>query len=124
MCYHGTYNVPFDAKILINNCKGERLLVACRTVRDKNTLVVAGIVKHEDIFYKCQLNNDCKPLMKNGTGFYYVENYAWGFQGQPHVIRIRIYIRFFNLYFLIYSRILVQCLIQNMIIIMQGNHFV
>lgn len=90
MCYRGRYNIPFDVKILNNTCKGKRLLVACRTVNDKSTLIVAGVGKREDIFYRCQPNSHCTPKVNNGTGFYYVENQAWGFQGSSPQVRVYI----------------------------------
>jgi hypothetical protein len=88
-CYRGEYNTPFDATILTNTCKGKRLLVACRSDSDKKTLIVAGVGKREDIFRTCTPNSYCTPETKNGTGFYYVQDHAWGFQGRSQV---RVYI--------------------------------
>jgi hypothetical protein len=84
-CYRGEYNTPFNATILTNTCKGKRLLVACRSVNDKKTLIVAGVGKREDIFHSCTPNSYCTVEIKNGTGFYYVRDRAWGFQGRPQV---------------------------------------
>jgi hypothetical protein len=84
-CYRGKYNTPFDGTVLTNICKGKRLLVACRSVNDKKTLIVAGVGKREDIFHSCEPNRYCATEIKNGTGFYYVEDHAWGFQGRPEV---------------------------------------
>jgi hypothetical protein len=88
-CCRGKYNTPFDASILINTCKGKRLLVACRSTAEENTLTVAGVGKREDIFYTCRPNSHCVTVLKNGTGFYYVQDHAWGFGGRPKV-RIQI----------------------------------
>ncbi len=84
-CYRGKYNADFDATILTDTCKGERLLVACSNASDKENLIVAGIGKREDIFRSCSPNSYCTTEMKNGTGFYYVQNQVWGFQGRPKV---------------------------------------
>ncbi len=84
-CHRGKYIVDFDATVLTDKCNGERLLVACRSVSDRTTLIVAGIGKREDILRSCLPNSYCTPEMKNGTGFYYVQNQVWGFQGRPKV---------------------------------------
>lgn len=85
LCYRGKYDTPFDEKVLTKTCTGKRLLVACRTVMDRKTLIVAGVGKRDRIFEKCNPNSYCSPKMYNGTGFYYSESSAWGFQGQPEV---------------------------------------
>jgi hypothetical protein len=84
-CYRSKYTTPFNATILTRTCKGKRLLVACRSTTDKNTLVVGGVGKREDIFRPCAPNSHCTTTMNNGTGFYYVQDYAWGFEGRPKV---------------------------------------
>jgi hypothetical protein len=84
-CYRGKYNTPFDTTVLTNRCKGKRLLVACRSIADKKTLTVAGVGERENLFCKCTSNTYCSTTMKNNTGFYYVQNQAWGFQGRPKV---------------------------------------
>jgi hypothetical protein len=73
----------------MNTCKGNRLLVACSSVSDKNTLIVAGVGKREDIFDPCTPNTHCVTQMKNGTGFYYAKDQAWGFEGRPKVSSYR-----------------------------------
>lgn len=84
-CYRGVYNVPFDINVLTNRCKGKRILVACRPVADRKILTVAGVGKREDLFRVCTPNSYCSTVMKNNTGFYYVQNQAWGFEGRPKV---------------------------------------
>jgi hypothetical protein len=88
-CYRGKYNAPFNITILTNTCKGKRLLVACRSTNDKNTLIVGGVGKRENIFRPCTSYSHCTTEMENGTGFYYVQDQAWGFEGRPQV---RIYV--------------------------------
>jgi hypothetical protein len=85
ICYRGRYNTPFNATILTKTCNGKRILVACRSVNDSKTLIVAGVGKREDIFRTCPPNSYCTSEIKNGTGFYYVQDHAWGFQGRPQV---------------------------------------
>lgn len=63
--------------------------MACRSVADKKTLTVAGIGKRDDLFQACTANSYCSITMKNNTGFYYVQNQSWGFQGRP-IVRIDI----------------------------------
>jgi hypothetical protein len=71
--------------ILNSACKGKRLLVACRSIADEKTLTVAGVGEREDLFPSCTLYSSCSIIMKNNTGFYYVQNQAWGFEGRPQV---------------------------------------
>ncbi|CAF1290444.1 unnamed protein product [Adineta ricciae] len=80
-CFRGKYNKPFDSKVLTGPCKGRRLLVACRSTNDTRTLILAGVGKREDIFFPCSPNSYCSIQKKNGTGFYYAQDHAWGFEG-------------------------------------------
>ncbi|CAF1524473.1 unnamed protein product [Adineta steineri] len=82
-CFRGAYNISFDDQILTNTCKGNRLLVACRSTTDEKTLVVAGVGKREDLLHPCSSNTYCAAEMKNSIGFYYAKNQAWGFEGRP-----------------------------------------
>ena len=87
LCYRGKYDEPFDIGVLSKTCKGHRLLVACRIVADRNTLIVAGIGQREKLFHPCSPNSHCSITAGNETGFYYAENHAWGFQGRPSEVR-------------------------------------
>ncbi len=46
---------------------------------------MAGVGERENLFRTCTPNSYCSTTMKNNTGFYYVQNQAWGFQGRPKV---------------------------------------
>ena len=84
-CHRSNYKNPFDATILKKTCTGKRLLVACRSLRNKNVLTVAGIGKRKNIFDICPSNSYCTTNKENGIGFYYVADSVWGFEGRPKV---------------------------------------
>lgn len=52
-CYRGTYDLPFNGSVLMNRCKGKRLLVACRSDADRKTLTVAGVSRREELLRTC-----------------------------------------------------------------------
>ncbi|CAF1068899.1 unnamed protein product [Adineta steineri] len=81
-CFRGAYNISFDDQILTNTCKGNRLLVACRSTTDEKRLIVAGVGKRDDLFYTCSLNH-CRAEFKNNIRFYHAKRQAWGFVGRP-----------------------------------------
>lgn len=84
-CYRGKYNTPFNASILTKTCSGKRLLVACRSLNDRNILTVAGVGQREQIFRPCSPNSYCTVQKQNDIGFYYVADNVWGFEGQQKV---------------------------------------
>ena len=94
-CYRSTYDVPFDLSVLTKFCNGSRLLVACRSVRNRKILTLAGIGQRDDILHPC-LPKQCKSYKRNkkltcssrhqcitqakrGVGWYHVNNQTWGF---------------------------------------------
>ncbi|CAF1081981.1 unnamed protein product [Adineta ricciae] len=86
-CFREKYDKPFDSKVLTGPCKGRRLLVACRSTNDTRTLILAGVGKREDIFFPCSPNSHCRVEKKNGTGFYYAQDHAWGFEGALNTLQ-------------------------------------
>jgi len=87
-CYRNTYDTPFDLLSFKNLCRSRRLLVACHPVNNNENLTLAGVGKWQDVFRQCTPNTQCVTEMKNGTGFYYAADQAWGFEGRPKVRRI------------------------------------
>jgi hypothetical protein len=61
-------------------CRGRRLLVACHPTSNRSVLTVAGIGRRADLFHRCSLGSHCVTNKINSTGFYYVEDHAWGFE--------------------------------------------
>ncbi|CAF2758148.1 unnamed protein product [Rotaria sp. Silwood2] len=81
-CYRDTYDQPLDLLSLLETCKSRKLLVACRPVGNKKTLTLAGVGKWEDLLRQCSSSAYCQIEIKNDTGFYYVPDQAWGFEGR------------------------------------------
>ncbi|CAF3852858.1 unnamed protein product [Rotaria sp. Silwood2] len=67
---------------LLETCKSRKLLVACRPVGNKKTLTLAGVGKWQDLLRQCSSSAYCQIEIKNDTGFYYVPDQAWGFEGR------------------------------------------
>ena len=98
-CHRSAYAVPFNFSILHDKCNGSRLLVACRSVQDKDTLTLAGIGQFEDVLHpclpkRCQTNSttkkrpkklhcsssyQCMTQAKRGVGWYNANNQTVGF---------------------------------------------
>ncbi|CAF1461929.1 unnamed protein product [Adineta steineri] len=81
-CYRSTYHIPFDVMEFSRNCKSTRFLVACTPTDNKATLTLAGVGYSKTILRECSQKNYCATEIKNGTGFYYVDDQAWGFEGR------------------------------------------
>ncbi|CAF1512242.1 unnamed protein product [Adineta steineri] len=81
-CYRSTYHIPFDIMKFLKNCKSSRFLVACTPTNNKATLTLAGVGGSTTILRQCTQNNYCTTDINNGTGFYYVNDQAWGFEGR------------------------------------------
>jgi hypothetical protein len=88
-CYRSTYDVPLDVMELMLKCLSRRILVACRPVNSTDTFTLAGVGKWLDMLQACAQNTHCVTKIQNGTGFYFMDQQAWGFEGRPKVRTVR-----------------------------------
>ncbi|MFN8641788.1 MAG: hypothetical protein U0802_09080 [Candidatus Binatia bacterium] len=83
LCYSDTYaNSGTSLATILAACDGPNLLLACRPVGSPDLSVLAHAPRPDVIFDTGASNT---PHDANGVGWYYNDNYSWGFapQGEP-----------------------------------------
>ncbi len=82
-CWIETYNGAGSSLLAINQlCSGGNLLLGCRET-GSDTLLVAANAPRQDVLFDTDQSN--VPHDANGVGWYYDQNFSWGFapQGLP-----------------------------------------
>jgi hypothetical protein len=68
---------------ILQQCSKSKLLLACRPV-GSSTLHTLAMGPRVDVLFDCGQNFSCTQ-QSNGVGWYYSDNYSWGFApaGEP-----------------------------------------
>ena len=85
MCYQDTYaDDMYPTTNATNACTGSQLALGCRPVGNPNLTLVA-MDDRADVLFDCNQDTTCVHDGGNGVGWYFDENYSWGFApaGEP-----------------------------------------
>ncbi len=83
-CFAGPYNVTTPLSSILAECDGQYLMLAGSAVGSTTLSVLAAGARADVIFDTGQ--NQTTPHNANGTGWYFDENYSWGFAPQGATI--------------------------------------
>ena len=76
-CFRDLYADNWDVNELLANCPGTRLMLACRPT-GSSTLTLLAQGAREDVTFDTGINDDVLHIA-NGVGWYFSDNYSWGF---------------------------------------------
>ncbi len=81
-CFSGFYGDSESLDTVLTQCDGDPLLLAGGPT-GSSTLTVLAAARRADVIFDTGTSND--PHNANGSGWYYNDNYSWGFakQGDP-----------------------------------------
>ncbi len=82
LCFTGLYNGSESLDTVLTQCDGDPLLLAGGPT-GSSTLTVLAAARRADVIFDTGQSND--PHNANGSGWYYNDNWSWGFakQGDP-----------------------------------------
>jgi hypothetical protein len=81
-CYSSSYTDATSLAVIQASCDESNLMMACRPSGDPNFTVLAQ-ASRADVFF--DTGDGSTPHDANGVGWYYSDNFSWGFaaQGEP-----------------------------------------
>ncbi|MFO0592827.1 MAG: hypothetical protein U0441_35110 [Polyangiaceae bacterium] len=76
-CFQGPYDGSMQMSTLLQQCSGQKLLMACRPT-GASALSVLAMGARADVLYDCGQSGNCSHD-GNGVAWYYSDSYSWGF---------------------------------------------
>ena len=82
-CWSGSYVDGGYISAILSPCQGDYLLLACGPTGD-NTLTLLAAGSRSAITFNTGISNN--PINNNGVGWYYGDNWSWGFAKEGDLI--------------------------------------
>ena len=81
-CYVGDINLAAPLAVIMGACTGSELMLACRDAGSDSFSLLAHAPRADVLF---DTGGNSTPHDANGTGWYYNDNWSWGFapEGEP-----------------------------------------